>query len=179
MRKANASWGYALECARTLHEFQRRSDRLRLAMHPSLSNLYGEDLMNVGKAGIVCSATGRVFKLMSDIRGGVVEVNVTSGVGQEKLDVMAAVDEASRRLVCTLVHGDAVEIPVRLDLRAWKQVGASATVVSLTSDRLENRSDFRTPDSIRQKETEVAGDGRIFAARLPPYSVSKVIFELR
>lgn len=179
LRKANASWGYALECARTLHQFQRRSDHVRMAMHPSLSNLYGEDLMNMGKAGIVYSATGRVFKLMSDIRGGVVEVNVTSGVGQEKLDVMAAVDEASRRLVCTLVHGDAVEIPVRLDLRAWKQVGASATVVSLTSDRLENRSDFRTPDSIRQKETEVAGDGGIFAARLPPYSVSKVIFELR
>lgn len=179
LRKANASWGYALECARTLHQFQRRSDHVRMAMHPSLSNLYGEDLMNVGKAGIVYSAVGRVFKLMSDIRGQVVEVDLKGATGQEKLDVNAAVDEESRRLVCTLVHPDAVAIPVRLDLRPWKQLGASATVVSLASDRLENRSDFRTPDSIRQTDTKVTGDGGVFAIRLPPYSVNKVIFKLR
>ena len=68
-RKAEMAWGYGVECARTLQEFQRRSGHVRFAMFPTISNLYGEDLMQIGKSRIDFTPNGEVFELMSDERG--------------------------------------------------------------------------------------------------------------
>jgi len=170
--------GQALESARSFQEFQRRSDHVRMAMLPSLSSDKDRGPLNVGKAGIVYTPNGRVFKLMSDIRGRVVRTAVKGGTGKEKLDVNAVVDEDAKRLVCTLVHGDGVEILVRVDLRAWKQTRPSGTIIWLSSGDLENLLDFRGPESVPQKEMSITGDGGVFTIAVPPYSVSKVVIAL-
>jgi hypothetical protein len=53
---------------------------------------------------------------MPGIRGQALDLCMTTA---EKLDVNAVVDEAGKRLVCTLSEGAGV--PVRVDLRAWSK----------------------------------------------------------
>jgi alpha-L-arabinofuranosidase len=176
LRRAEATWSHGLECARTYQEFQRRAGSIRMAMFPSVSNLYGEDFMSIGKSGIVYTCSGRVAKLMSDMMGNPVQTTIESAAG--KLDVNAVVDERAGRLVATAVNGEAAAIPLRLDLRAWKRLKLDAKTITLTASTPNAMSDFHTPDSVRQSETAVHGNAGIFTAKLPPYSVNKTIFEL-
>ncbi len=178
LRKAEAAWGYAIESARTLNEFQRNADWLPMAMFPTVSNLYGEDLMRIGKSGIVYTGTGRVVKLMSDMRGQVLAVRSEGGAPGQKLDFNALVDEAGRRIVCTLVHGGAASLPVRLDARAWPGAASRAEVVTLSAPSLETRADFRNPEAIRESQATVDAKSGGYALTLPPYSVSKVTLRL-
>jgi alpha-L-arabinofuranosidase len=176
LRKAEAAWGHGLECARTLQEYQRRAGYVRMAMFPSVTNLYGEDLMNIGKSGIVYTSSGRVVKLMSDIAGYPLKTDITGGAG--KLDVNAVIDEKAQRLYCTLVNGRGMESPVRLELGAWKQIRPDAKVLALTAASLEARADFHSPSAIRESERIIPQSGETFTIPLPPYSVNKVVFHL-
>lgn len=175
LRQAESAWGYAIDSARTLNEYQRAADWLPMAMFPTVSNLYGEDLMQIGKSGIVYTGTGRVMKLMSGMRGQVLDLRVT---GPEKLDANAVVDEAGKRVVCTLVEGAGARVPVRLDLRAWFKAASQAEVVTLAAASLEARADFTDPDAVRESRTSVKIAGGELFWTLPPYSVSRVTVRL-
>ncbi len=142
-------------------------------MYPAMTNLYGEDLMQVGKSSIVYTASGKVLKLLSDIRGYVVETSATAG----KTEVNAVVDEQAKRLVCTIVHGDPAPLETTLDLRAWRSLGAGK-VISLSSDNLNSRDDFKTPNTVKRTESDVNGNAGLCNLRVPGYSVSKVVFSL-
>lgn len=176
LRKAEVAWGHGLECARTLQEYQRRAGSVRMAMFPSVTNLYGEDLMNIGKSGIVYTSSGRVVKLMSDIGGYPLKTDTAGSV--EKLDVNAVIDEKAQRLYCTLVNGCGVESPVRLNLGGWKPVRPDANVLTLTAASLEARADFHSPGAINETERTIRQSGETFIIPLPPYSVNKVVFHL-
>ncbi len=175
LRQFESSWGHALESARTYQVYQRYSDLVRMAMFPTVSNLYGEDLMNIGKSGIVYTTTGRIVKLLSDIRGQTVRAEAPP---VEKLEVNAVVDDAAKRLVCTLVHGTGQRIPAQLDLSAWPQAASTGRLITLQSS-LGARADFHTPDAVQQSETVVRGTRGIFPIEIAPYSVSKIILTLQ
>ena len=151
-RKAEMAWGYAFECARTLQEFQRRSGHVRFAMFPTLSNLYGEDLMQIGKSRIDFTPNGEIFGLMSDMRG--VPLSVAGAAG--KLDVNALVDEPGKRLVCALVHGGNAPLPARLDLRQWPKVASSGKLVTLAASGMTNH------DPGKRTESSITSSGGIF-----------------
>jgi hypothetical protein len=168
-RKAEMVWGYAFECARTLQEFQRHSAQVRFAMFPTLSNLYGEDLMRIGKSGIDFAPNGEIYALMSDMRGVPLSVAGASG----KLDVNALVDEPSKRLVCALVHGGSSSMPVRLDLRQWPKVAPSGKVITLEANGM------KSVDPGKRTESGIRSTGGIFETDLPPYSVSKVTLTIQ
>jgi alpha-L-arabinofuranosidase len=167
-RTAEMAWGYGVECARTLAEFQRRSDYVRFAMFPTVSNLYGEDLMQIGKSSIAYTGNGQVFALMSDMRGLPLRVAAAG----DKLDVNALVDEPGKRLVCTLVHGGAAALPTRIDLRPWPRVSPAARTVTLAAPRLDSRG------PAQRREAGVSVEGGLLSIDLPPFSVTKVVFSL-
>ena len=167
LRKAEMAWGHAFECARTLQEFQRRSDYVRFAMFPTVSNLYGEDLMQIGKSRIEYTTNGQIFKLMSDMTG----VPVRTAAPVEKLDVNAVFDEPSRRLVCVLVHGGGQPLPVSLDLRAWNRPDARARIVALAAASLNSR------EAAQRSESEKQANGGTLRFELQPFSITKVTFQ--
>jgi len=167
-RLAEMTWGHAFECARTLQEFQRQSSAVRFAMFPTLSNLYGEDLMQIGKSRIDFTTNGEIYELISDMRG--VPLGVSGAAGQ--LDVNALVDEMSKRLVCVLVHGGSSAAATRLDLRQWSRIREDARLVRLTASSLTSR------EPGKRTESDIRANGGIFEITLPPYSVSKVTFSL-
>jgi hypothetical protein len=167
-RQAEMAWGYAFECARSLQEFQRHSGHVRMAMFPTLSNLYGEDLMRIGKSRIEFTPNGEVFELMSDMRGAPLGVSGAAG----KLDVNALVDEQSKRLACTLVHGGNAPLEARIDLRQWSKIAASGKVVTFAASGMTNR------EPAKRTESTIRPNGGICDITLPPYSVSKVTFSI-
>lgn len=176
-RRAEAAWGYGLECARTLLEFQRRSDFVKMAMVPSVTNLFGEDLMQIGKSDIIYTTAGKVFKLLSDTRGYPLKVNVQTKPGT-RLDAGAVLDEEARRLICTLVYGEPAEIRIPLDLSAWKGLLPKAKLTTLYSKNLQNMSDFRDRGLILEKKNAISGSAGVFTLELPGYSVNKLVLEI-
>jgi alpha-L-arabinofuranosidase len=163
LRKAEMAWGHAFECARTLQEFQRRSDHVRFAMFPTVSNLYGEDLMQIGKSRIDFTPNGQIFQLMSDMTG----VPVRTAAPAQKLDVNALVDDAAKRLVCVLVYAGGKPLAVGLDLQAWPAVGARAKVEMLAVPSLASR------EAAKRSASEMPA-GAMLDLKLPPYSITKV-----
>lgn len=167
-RRTEMMWGHAFECARTLQEFQRHSGAVRFAMFPTLSNLYGEDLMQIGKSRIDLTTNGEIYALMSDMRG--VPLGVTGASG--KLDVNALVDAPSKRLVCALVHGGGTAVEARLDLRQWPGIASEAKVVTLAAAGMKSR------EPGQRTESGIRAGGGLYEMTLPPYSISKVTFTI-
>ena len=49
----------------------------------------------------------------------------------------ALVDEAAKRLVCTLVHGGGTAQQARLDLRQWPKIAPAGKMVTLAASSLD------------------------------------------
>jgi alpha-L-arabinofuranosidase len=175
-RRVNMSWGYALECARTFHAFQREGDVLTMGHYGCVANMYGENALEVAKDAVAVSAVGHAFALMSDIQGRVLKTQI--GADIDKLDVNTLLDESADLLTCTLIHGGDKPATVALDLSGLTGLPSKATVTSLSASDNLTMAGFKDADAIKKIETAPGIQTGKITVSLPSYSITKVQIRL-
>jgi alpha-N-arabinofuranosidase len=176
----------ALYGARLMHVFERTSPLVAMSSESDLINGWPGGIIQASRHAVFVSPLYHVNLLYQEHRGrdrlkttveGPTFDTSREGTGVPVLDAAVSRSADGSEIYVKVINtAPTSAVTTRIDLRG-AEVAPEAAWLLITSESLETRNSFATPDAIRPRR-EVIRAGGSFQVSLPPHSVSVMILRI-
>ena len=175
-----SKWYYAMNAAKQLLAWQRRGSELIFINFNNLANTHSQCVIDTPKEGVLVTAAGRVFELLSRSPAAwPLAIDGYRAHADQNYQIQAAWDASRERLVLFVVNRTPEARVAEFGLTALERGFHSATCTRLSAESPLVMNTMERPDAIRREDWE---EGALAAPdqyrmEVPPFSFTQVVLQ--